>query len=89
MNDIKRYPNDEIYLSILRHMTPEQKLAKVFELNEIWRERLNSRLRKKYPMANEPEIKRIAIQRIMAGHYKRQKRKMEIWGRSKVQALVS
>lgn len=36
--DIKPRPNDEKYREILRAMTPEQKLEKVFELNELGKE---------------------------------------------------
>ena len=43
--DPKKRPHHTLYLRILRAMTPEQRLAKAFELGEMGRELLRAGLR--------------------------------------------
>jgi len=62
MRDPKPRPNDELYLSILRSMTPEQKLMKVFELNAMGRELLRAGLRKRNPGLAEEEIEKLVVE---------------------------
>jgi hypothetical protein len=45
-------------------MTPEQKLKKVFELNELGRKLFKEGLRQRFPEKSEEEIHEIFLQRI-------------------------
>jgi hypothetical protein len=47
MGDPKKRPHNALYLRILRAMTPEQRLAKAFELGEMGRELLRAGLRQR------------------------------------------
>jgi hypothetical protein len=68
MNDIKPHPNDELYLNILRRMTPEQKLNKVMELNNMGRDLLRAGIRQQYPQSSETEIDHLVLKRLMECH---------------------
>jgi hypothetical protein len=46
----------EVYLDIQRRMTPEEKVARVFEWSELVRQFAEAGLRRQYPTAGEPEI---------------------------------
>ena len=45
----KPRPHHALYIRILRAMTPEQRLAKAFELGELGRELLRAGVRQRYP----------------------------------------
>lgn len=64
MKDVKPRPNHKIYLETLKRMTPEQRLAKAFELSAIAKELFLHGLRKRFPEKNEAEIKELYLQRI-------------------------
>jgi DNA-binding PadR family transcriptional regulator len=68
MRDPKPRPNDELYLSILRSLTPEQKLKKVFELNEMGRELLRAGLRQRNPGCTEDEIDKLVAETELKCH---------------------
>ena len=57
--DIKPRPNHARYLEILRSMTPEQKVLKVFELNALGKELCLAGLRVRHPGMDEKEIHRL------------------------------
>ena len=61
--DPKPQPNREKYLQILRAMTPEQRLMKTFELNDMLREMFYAAIRRAHPTASADEIERIARER--------------------------
>jgi hypothetical protein len=67
MNPKKR-PNHKLYLQVLRQMTPEQKLAKMFELSAFAKNLFVHGLRKRYPNATEDEFKRILFARLDKCH---------------------
>ena len=62
--DIKPRPNHKLYLQTLRKMTPEQRLAKAFELSAMAKELFLLGLRKRFPLKSEQEIKDIYLKRI-------------------------
>lgn len=62
--EIKPDPNHHIYLAILKKMTPEQRLAKAFELSALTKELFLSGLHKRFPFKSEMEIKAIYLDRI-------------------------
>jgi Rv0078B-related antitoxin len=49
-------------------MTPEQRLAKAFELGEMGRELLRAGLRLRHPGATEEEIRALELQEVARCH---------------------
>ena len=66
--DPKPRPNHRLYLEILRSMTPEQKLLKVFELSEFSKALFVAGLRQRFPDASEQEFRRILFDRLEKCH---------------------
>lgn len=66
--DPKPRPNHRIYLDILRSMTPEQKLLKVFELSEFSRSLLEAGLREQFPDATPEEFRTLLFSRLEKCH---------------------
>lgn len=66
--DPKPRPNHGIYIQILRRMTVEQKLRKVFELSEMTRSLFREGLRKRFPDLTEEEFHRIYLERLEKCH---------------------
>ncbi len=66
--DPKPRPNHKLYLEVLRKMTPEQRLAKVFELSEFGKALFIHGLRKRFPHATEEEFKKILLERLQKCH---------------------
>ncbi len=64
MVDIKPRPNHKLYIQILRRMTPEQRLAKAFELSEFSKQLFVQGLRQRYPHLPEPEFRHLLLQRL-------------------------
>lgn len=60
---MKERPNHRQYLEILLRMSPEQKLNKVFELNEMGRELFLAGLRHRFPELSEDDIKKFYLER--------------------------
>ena len=54
--DAKKRPNHQLYLAILRKMTPEQRLLKAFELSEFSRQIFRHGLRRRFTGKSEAEI---------------------------------
>jgi len=63
-DDQKAQPNRAIYLETLRRMTPEQRLAKAFELTDMSREALRAGLRQRFPDATDEELHAIYLERL-------------------------
>jgi hypothetical protein len=59
--DIKPRPNQHRYIEILRSMTPEQKVLKVFELNALGKELCLTGLRMRHPGMDEKELHRLYL----------------------------
>jgi hypothetical protein len=61
---LKVQPNRRIYIDTLRRMTPEQRLAKAFELSDMTREALRAGLSQRYPDATPQELTAMVIERL-------------------------
>ncbi len=66
--DPKPRPNHELYLQVLRSLTPEQKLAKVFELSAFSKALFVHGLRKQFPHVTEDEFRKILLARLAQCH---------------------
>jgi hypothetical protein len=55
-------------MAVLRCMTPEQKLLKAFELNELASELFRQGLRERYPELTEEEFRQKYLERIAKCH---------------------
>jgi hypothetical protein len=64
----KENPNHRLYLQTLKHMTPEQRLLKAFELSALSKKLFLHGLKKRFPEKNEAEIKTIYLERIAQCH---------------------
>jgi hypothetical protein len=53
---LKEQPNRRVYMDALRRMTPEQRLAKAFELSDMTHEALRAGLAERYPAASDAEL---------------------------------
>jgi hypothetical protein len=62
--EIKPHPNHDLYLKTLQRMTPEQRLAKAFELSTLTKELFLQGLRNRFSDKDETEIKEIYLKRI-------------------------
>jgi hypothetical protein len=67
---MKPRPNHQRYLEVLRSMTPEQKLLKVFELSQFSKALFIEGLRLRFPNATEDEFRRILFERLEKCHNK-------------------
>jgi hypothetical protein len=66
--DPKPRPNHQAYLQILGSMTPEQKLAKVFELSELANSFFREGLRIRFPDATPEQLHQIYLDRLSKCH---------------------
>jgi len=62
--DIKPRPNHRLYLKILSQMSPEEKLDKVSELNELGRQLFWQGLKQRFPDKTDEDLHRLFLQRI-------------------------
>lgn len=62
--EIKPHPNHDLYLKTLQRMTPEQRLAKAFELSAMTKELFLQGLQKRFSDKEESDIKEIYLERI-------------------------
>ncbi len=61
---MKPQPNHRIYLETLRRMTPEERVAKAFELTEFARSLFREGLRRRFPDASEAELHALYLKRL-------------------------
>jgi hypothetical protein len=66
--DLKPRPNHALYLKTLRHMTPEERLSKAFELTDMTRELFWSGLRQRFPHMAESDLRRLYVRRLEKCH---------------------
>jgi hypothetical protein len=64
----KAHPNHNVYLRALRTQTPEQRLAKAFELGEFSRSLFREGLRQRFPHATDDELQRLYLERLEKCH---------------------
>ena len=68
MTETRRNTADSVNLDVLRRMTPEEKLLKVFDLNEFGTQCFLHGLRTRFHYANADEIHAIYLERIDKCH---------------------
>jgi hypothetical protein len=66
--NIKKRPNHRLYIHALRRMSPEDRLAKAFELSKFSRDLFLHGLRKRFPHLPDGEIKKIYLERLDKCH---------------------
>jgi hypothetical protein len=68
MTNPKPQPNRQIYIEILRRMTPEQRLLKAFELSDMARRAFEDGLRQQFPELPEAEFQQLVRTRLAKCH---------------------
>lgn len=66
--DPKKQPNHALYLQILRRMTPEEKILKVFDLNNFGRNLLEAGIRNSHPEFTDAEVEAAVRRRLDSCH---------------------
>jgi len=66
--DPKRRPHHALYMSILRAMSPEQRLRKAFELGQMGRELLRADLRRRNPSCSAQALHALELERLARCH---------------------
>ncbi|MBC8387133.1 MAG: hypothetical protein ISS13_01615 [Actinobacteria bacterium] len=56
------------YIKIIRRLTPEEKLKKCFELNELTKKLFLTGLKNRFPNLSQEEIKKLYLKRINKCH---------------------
>lgn len=62
--EIKPRPNHRLYIDTLRNMTPEQRLAKAFELSGMAKELFLQGLQNRFQSKSKSEIQTLYLERI-------------------------
>jgi hypothetical protein len=55
--DLKQQPNRQLYIKMLRRMTPAQRLVKAMELSDLGKRLYLHGLRKRFPGDSEPQLR--------------------------------
>lgn len=63
-SDLKPQPNRRIYMETLRRMSPEERLAKAFELSDMTHDALRAGLKARYPLASDIELQGLYLERL-------------------------
>ena len=66
--DPKARPNHQLYLQVLRRLTPEQRLAKAFELSAFAKALFIHGLRQRHPELGEAEFHAMLLARLAKCH---------------------
>ncbi|MGH7140495.1 MAG: hypothetical protein ACREHD_32575 [Pirellulales bacterium] len=66
--DLKPRPNHRRYIEVLRRMTPEQRLAKAFELSEMSKQLFRQGLRERFPDLDDAAFHRLFLDRLAKCH---------------------
>ena len=56
------------YIKIIRRLTPEERLKKCFELNELTKKLFLTGLKNRFPNLSQEEIKKLYLKRINKCH---------------------
>ena len=67
-HDPKPHQNHQLYLRILRGMTPEQRLLKAMELSGFSKDLFVHGLRARFPDLDDAEFKRLLLERLAKCH---------------------
>ena len=65
---LKPQSDHSIYLATLRRMSPEQRLAKAFELSDNARQLFRDGLRRRFPDLSEKELQQLYLNRLALCH---------------------
>jgi len=66
--NLKKDPSHKIWIQVLRRMTPEQKLLKVFELSEFTKQLFIHGLHKTFPDLSDKEFNKLLQERLDKCH---------------------
>ena len=66
--DPKPRPNHQLYIEVLRRMTPEQRLLKAFELSAFVKALFREGLRKRFPDLSEEAFHKLYLERLALCH---------------------
>jgi hypothetical protein len=61
-------PNHRLYIEVLRRMTPEQRLAKAFELSALAKRAFIDGLRRRFPNLPEEDFRKLVLVRLEKCH---------------------
>ncbi len=64
----KPRPNRSQYIEVLRRMTPQQRLAKAFELSELAKRLFKQGLRQQFPELSEEDFHQLYLERLAKCH---------------------
>jgi hypothetical protein len=64
----KKDPSHKVWIEVLRKMTPEQKLLKVFEMGEFHKKLFEYGLRRRFPHLSEEEFQKLLRKRLDLCH---------------------
>ena len=65
---MKRKHNHKIYIQALRQMSPEERLAKAFELSEFAKGLFIHGLNKRFPNIGDEQLEKILLERLDKCH---------------------
>jgi hypothetical protein len=65
---MKTYPNKQKYHEILKGMSPQEKIEKVFELSDLANAAFFAGLRNRYPQLSDDELKSLYLKKRRACH---------------------
>ena len=65
---LKPQPDHSIYLAALRRMSPQERLAKAFELSDNVRQLFRDGLRRRFPDLSEEELQQLYLNRLSLCH---------------------
>ena len=68
LNQPKERPNNAVYLNVLRRMTPQQRLAKAFELSELTRKLFRQGLLERFPDLSVEDFQKLYLERLARCH---------------------
>jgi hypothetical protein len=66
--DLKPNINHKQYIQALRHLTPEQRLTKAFELSEFTKQLFIHGLRRRFATLSNQEFEQLVLQRLAKCH---------------------
>lgn len=66
--NIKPRPNHRLYIQTLRHMAPEARLLKAFELSQFSQDLFLFGLRKRFPKMSEHDLRKLYLERLNKCH---------------------
>lgn len=68
MTDLKPRPQHREYLQVLRRLTPEERLAKAFELSALTKGLFRHGLRKRFAQLSDAEFQMLYLERLAQCH---------------------